>query len=112
MADDFRTDHCRKCGAEIIWAVSEWDRTIAVDAKPSKDGNLRLLRRGERQAPRSIVVKPSLAFGATTLRLAHSATCPQGKGGQRRPKGSKRSRRAKLLYTRDMARRASAQDGA
>ena len=37
------TNHCRSCGAPIIWAVTENGKRMPVDATPREDGNILLI---------------------------------------------------------------------
>lgn len=83
---DYRIDHCRSCGADIIWAVTVNDRPIPVDATTAPGGNLRLEPRGHTMAPRAVTVPPKLAFGAR-LRWPHHGSCPHGKSWKRKPGG-------------------------
>jgi hypothetical protein len=61
---------CRSCGAPIIWALTENDRRMPVDAEPDPAGNLMLVRRGT--ATYAKVVQP-----AKGNHRPHFATCPQ-----------------------------------
>jgi hypothetical protein len=41
------TEHCRSCGAIIIWAKTKNGNAMPVDAIPVPDGNIDLLSRGD-----------------------------------------------------------------
>jgi hypothetical protein len=71
-------DHCRSCGAEIIWAVAERSlRSIPVDVAPLKGGNIRLIPREDRPPmARSLTVEQRSRTSQGDLRQAHFASCP------------------------------------
>lgn len=76
---------CRSCGAPIIWAISpKTGRPMPVDIEPTAGANVELtphtVRPGDWHAR---VVAPAHTFGRTDLRMAHHATCPQGKQWKR-----------------------------
>lgn len=80
MAEDFRVDECKDCGAPIIRAVAEDGRPIRVDALPVTGGNLALKigANGAAIAHRGSMAQ-TFANDGTALRTAHKATC----GGRR-----------------------------
>jgi hypothetical protein len=63
------TAKCRSCDADIVWALTEADKRIPLDAAPAADGNLVLVD-GVARAPRI-----DDAPGAVTY-VSHYATCP------------------------------------
>ena len=80
MADDFRLDECKDCGAPIIRATAEDGRPIRVDALPVTGGNLALKigANGAVIAHRGSMAQ-TFANSNAVLRTAHKATC----GGRR-----------------------------
>lgn len=78
MADEFPTEPCRSCSAQVIWTETERGKAMPVDAEPAPGGNLALWLDGKGDV-RSRVVGPKHAFGRTDLRLSHFIRCPQAK---------------------------------
>jgi hypothetical protein len=78
----FPTENCRSCDAAIIWARTSSGSIMPVDAEPVKGANVRL--RWEGSNVQAAVVKASLAFGSTGLRLSHFVTCPKADQWRRR----------------------------
>lgn len=70
---DYPTEKCRTCQADIIWAVTERDRDMPVDAQPTPDGTVLLEQTGSRLVAR--VLPAHRAFGRKDLRKSHFATC-------------------------------------
>lgn len=73
---DFKVDQCASCGADIIWAVTVRARTMPVDAKPAKGGNVQLEHRGEGATPLARILSVSKQFGVKDLCMSHFVTCP------------------------------------
>ena len=65
---------CRSCDARIIWARTTGDKAMPVNAEPSNDGNVELIRQGHRVI--ATVVTAATLFGPA-LRTSHFATCPE-----------------------------------
>ena len=80
---DYPTETCRSCPAKVIWAVTERDKPMPVDAEPAAGGNL-ALETNHNGRVMSRVVPAHLAFGRSDLRLSHFATCPQADQWRRR----------------------------
>lgn len=74
---------CRSCRADITWAVTERDKRIPVDAKPTPDGNLVLLGGGRGGAPMAVAFDPARHAGKQRFQ-SHWASCPNPKPFRRR----------------------------
>lgn len=80
--DEYTTEQCRSCPAQIIWAVTERDKPMPVDAEPSLEGTVLLEQTGSRLVAR--VLPAHRAFGRRDLRKSHFVTCPQADQWRRR----------------------------
>lgn len=74
------TDHCRSCGAEVVWGTNVSTRkAMPVDAAPSPIGNVS--RYDAADGPRFVVLNRNKAAAMRAanqpLYLAHFASCPQ-----------------------------------
>lgn len=84
---------CQSCDAEIIWATTENDEQMPVDAVPVGDGNIRLEERsvpayGKGGAVREEIIltavyerpeQENLFNESVELYVSHRATCEQAK---------------------------------
>jgi hypothetical protein len=78
-------DQCSTCRKPIIWAMHERTRRrMPIDAWPSAEGNVRLVRMPVTDEyllvdgyPVARVLTTKQRFGQTTLHTSHFATCPQ-----------------------------------
>ncbi len=87
-AAEFPVGSCKSCGADVIWAVAEQSlKSIPVDPKPRKDGNIQLLARADRP-PIARSLKVADRFGKTGLRVAHFTSCPHA-DQHRKPRGAR-----------------------
>lgn len=71
---------CRSCEAPITWAETESGKAMPLDAKPTRDGNMVLVRgktRFANEEDRRL---------ARPLYMSHFATCPDA-SAHRKPKG-------------------------
>lgn len=88
---------CRSCGAPIVWATSERERSIPIDTKPRPDGNIELVEEHDRliarvltDARRAELERQILAANrdGDTLPLniyvTHFTTCPNAAAHRRR----------------------------
>lgn len=80
------SDHCRSCGVEVIWTVTETGKQMPVDVEPVENGNLLLMHRKGFKPLSVYQSKEMLAalaehggLQAHRLHLSHFATCPQSK---------------------------------
>jgi hypothetical protein len=71
---EFEVVACRSCDARIIWARTTGDKAMPVNAEPSPDGNVELVRQGHRVI--ATVVTAATLFGPA-LRNSHFVTCPE-----------------------------------
>lgn len=71
---------CRSCGAEILWAKTINHKLAPIDAEPSPDGNVHLVRDATRDLGAltlsGAVLEEARAKGLE-LHLNHFVTCPQ-----------------------------------
>lgn len=80
------SDHCRSCGAPIIWAVTEAARRlIPIDAQPVQNGNIELISPSD---PRESHIARVLGrLGKTRslgpLHVSHFSTCPNAETHRR-----------------------------
>lgn len=82
MADQYPTEKCKSCPAQVIWAVTERGKRMPVDVDPMPGANVLLTEQyGQLTA---VVVKPHRAFGRTDLRTSHFVTCPAADQHRRR----------------------------
>ncbi|MEU5939392.1 hypothetical protein ABZ807_09395 [Micromonospora sp. NPDC047548] len=79
----YPTEQCRTCQAPIIWAVTDRDKDMPVDAQPSDKGNV-ALSVDDKGRVRARVVPAHLAFGRKDLRLSHFVGCPDAPKWRRR----------------------------
>lgn len=76
---------CGSCHAPIIWAVTDRDRKMPVDAAPVDDGDIHLTDRTHLGLePLAVVLPVAKRFGKRELRMSHFATCPQARAWRRR----------------------------
>lgn len=75
--DGFQTQNCRSCTAPIVWAVTDDNKMMPVDAGADPEGNVVLSRSGF-GAVRVTVLDQDALFGDGTRRKSHFATCPDG----------------------------------
>ena len=71
------TDHCRSCGAAIIWAYTRTGKPMPVEAAITTwpdTGNITLHRPG---GPGTKLEAKVMATPAPGLRRSHFVTCPQ-----------------------------------
>ena len=80
-ATEHPTEQCRSCPAKVIWAVTERDKPMPVDAEPSLEGTVLLEQQGPRLVAR--VLPAHRAFGRKDLRKSHFATCPDAASWRR-----------------------------
>lgn len=72
--------HCRKCGAPIIWAVTEAGKAIPIDADPARTGKALRVPNGnvvftrERDDEGRWIVR--IVKAGTAVFVSHFATCP------------------------------------
>lgn len=76
------SDHCRSCGAEIVWGTNVTSRKpMPVDAAPSPIGNVS--RYDAADGPRFVVLTRNKAAAMRAARqplyLSHFASCPDAK---------------------------------
>jgi len=76
--------HCRSCGAKILWAVTEKGKRMPLDAEPSEAGNIFLQHRPNQNPLAVYTTEEQRKATKGTLmehRLftSHFATCPQAK---------------------------------
>ena len=78
---------CRACHAEIWWAETEQGKRMPVDADPSPDGNVAVVREGAGEAPPVVRVLPAgdLPLNLVVLYTSHFATCPNASQHRRKP---------------------------
>lgn len=76
-----KLEHCRSCPAQVIWALTENDKLMPVDAKPTVDGNIALIVGDPREAPVARVVLH--CEPGELLYTSHFATCPDAKAWKR-----------------------------
>lgn len=78
--------NCRSCQAPIIWAVSaKTGRPMPIDVEPTAGANVELVAHAVRPDEwLAKVISPRLTFGRGDLRMAHHASCPQGKAWKRK----------------------------
>lgn len=78
---------CRSCGAPIVWAIAAGSsRRIPLDADPTDDGNLIVVRHRWDGPDRTIPIVHVVDEDAGTdgLRFrSHFATCPDAKSWRR-----------------------------
>lgn len=86
---------CRSCKAPVIWALTEKDKPMPVDAEPVEDGNIVLSHRRVGQDPVALVKGPleieqlraeherSPQEGPLRLFISHFATCPNAQEHRR-----------------------------
>lgn len=75
VAEEWKHEPCpAECGAQIVWALDNQLRRIAVNAEASPDGTLQLSLRWD-GAIRALAPAAKLRFGLRTLRHPHSKTC-------------------------------------
>lgn len=72
--NDFATEKCRTCDADIIWTVTDSGKPMPVDAQPTSNGNIALSTNDKGQVV-SRVVPAHLAFGRRDLRTSHFVDC-------------------------------------
>jgi hypothetical protein len=79
------TAHCRSCGADIIWAVTEKGKAMPVDPTPLPDGNIVLSMRTNQAPVAAIQTKESIEYLLAQAKYtgqehllfkSHFATCP------------------------------------
>lgn len=71
-------DTCRSCGAKVIWATTDSDKRMPVDAEPDSAGTLRVSRDAYGQAH---VKHDPYAF---VRHRPHFATCPDSESWRKR----------------------------
>jgi hypothetical protein len=76
--------HCRSCGAKILWATTEKGRRMPVDFSPNEKGNIFLQHRPEREPLAVYATAEQIAAFEGTLQqhrlfTSHFATCPEAK---------------------------------
>lgn len=73
-----RVTQCRSCKAAVVWAATEADKAMPVDAEPREDGNIVLDFIDEQARPRARYLvdgQLSLDVGAARY-VSHFVTCP------------------------------------
>jgi hypothetical protein len=79
-------NHCRSCGAPMIWANTVTGGAMPLDQQPSAQGNIEL--RLERARWRANVLSPAelelLKGQGLELRTSHFVTCPNAAEHRRR----------------------------
>jgi len=70
-------EHCRSCGADVIWVVTTNGKRMPVDAKPSDIGNLTLHPVEDEGPP--VAMYHTTRLSGTSYYISHFATCPQSK---------------------------------
>ncbi len=70
---------CRSCGAEIFWAITKTSKRMPIDAVPTRDGNVEILRNGDATPWAIVHAEPAGMFDAWAERAhtSHFATCPE-----------------------------------
>lgn len=77
---------CKSCGARIVWALTDQDKRMPVDAEPSARGNIKLVWIPSLNEYRAVVQKGDVAPAlAGSLYLSHFASCAQAQQ-HRRPR--------------------------
>ena len=74
-----REGRCKSCGARIVWALTDGDKRMPVDAEPSARGNIKLVWIPSLNEYRAVVqrdVKPD-NVSKEPLYLSHFASCAQ-----------------------------------
>ncbi len=66
---------CRSCGAPVLWCRTEAGKMMPVDAEPVENGNLEVIRAGDRLIAR---VRGEDLLGSHRY-LSHFVTCPQSR---------------------------------
>ena len=71
---------CRKCNAEIFWALTKNDVLMPIDVEPDPDGNIEIETNELDGSNRAMVVDPKQAnlFGKPRY-VSHFVTCPHAK---------------------------------
>lgn len=88
--------HCRSCGAEIFWAVTESGKAMPIDAKPTSTGNLVLRDHTDNVGTVQVLDSPMTVLDAKKAGArddeprftSHFATCPNS-ASHRKPKVKK-----------------------
>lgn len=69
---------CRSCGAAVVFAVTQAGRRQILDAEPSENGNVLLLRTGRCVTlTKQEIIDETANDHPHQLRLDHHVTCPQ-----------------------------------
>jgi len=71
-----RSARCKSCGAEIVWALTDQDKKMPVDAAPADDGNITLNWLPSLNEYRAIVVGARTPNAHGPRYKSHFATCP------------------------------------
>jgi hypothetical protein len=64
---------CVSCSASILWAITNNDKFMPVDAEPSENGNVELVEEGR---IRRAVVHTQPLLAPIPLHTSHFVTCP------------------------------------
>jgi hypothetical protein len=75
-----KIDHCRSCGAPVIWTITDKGKRMPVDAEPNPDGLIELdeLPTGVVRSSYAQLTQPRLI--APERYTSHFANCPQAEG--------------------------------
>lgn len=84
VQQQFVTEPCRSCGAEVIWCQTAGGRAQPVDSEPAVGGYLAVDPDPGGGKPWARRVAAQFAFGRRDLRYAHHHTCPHGRAWKRR----------------------------
>ena len=80
---EYRTETCRSCPAQVIWAATTAGKVMPVDAEPHPAGTVALVDRPGRN-PLAQVIPAADRAGRQDLRRSHFATCPAAGRWRRR----------------------------
>lgn len=76
-------NHCRSCGADVLWAKTDAGKSMPLDPEPVDDGNVLLYRTPE--GLRAVVMsKGDHVPDNASRHKTHFATCPNAERHRRR----------------------------
>lgn len=67
---------CTRCGASIMWAVTDHDKRMPVDWFPTADGTVKISTDGTTRRAHVLGPLEQLLEPPGSLHKAHFATCP------------------------------------